>query len=147
MNGYGYFWGMMAGIIGALIVGFFPDLSPLNAFPILLVCSLFGSIAGSLLTPVENEQVLADFYTRTRPWGFWKPIHRMVVSRDPSFQANKDIWRDIINVLVGTAWQTAFIALPIYVVIKLPQQAITCVAVVIVTSIFLKKNWLDRMSS
>jgi len=147
MNGYGYFWGMMAGIIGALVVGFFPNLSPLDAFPILLVFSLFGSIAGSLLTPVENEQVLSDFYTRTRPWGFWKPIHRKVVSRDPTFQENKNFWRDVVNVLVGTTWQTAFIALPICIVIKLPQQAIACVAVVIVTSIILKKNWLDKMPS
>ncbi len=147
MNGHGYFWGMMSGILGALVVGLFPDLSPLNAFPILLLISLVGSVAGSLLTPPQDEQVLVDFYVRTRPWGVWGPILEKARQRDPDFRRNEDFARDLVNVLVGTAWQTALVALPIYVVIKHAGQAFVCIAIVVVASIFLKKNWLDRMQS
>ena len=62
--------------------------------------------------------MLLDFYTRTRPWGWWGPIRDAAIRRDPSFEPNRDFLRDAFNVVVGIIWQTAFVALPIYVVIQ-----------------------------
>ena len=40
-NGFGYFWGMIAGVLAALIMPMaLPELSPLNAFPFILICLL-----------------------------------------------------------------------------------------------------------
>jgi len=36
------------------------------------------------------------------------------VQEDPSFQRNRDFWRDMFNVVVGISWQVALVALPIY---------------------------------
>ena len=122
-NGWGYFWGMMAGILGAVAIAIAPRLGlnavdPLSAFPFILSLSLLGSVAGSLFTPAEQESVLVDFYMRTRPWGWWGPIHAAAIVRDSSFKPNRDLPRDAFNVIVGTIWQTAFVALPIYIVIQ-----------------------------
>jgi solute:Na+ symporter, SSS family len=189
LNGYGYFWGMIAGIGGALFMVAFPvmkqlagvpmawlfshwvetittpvdvnllvtklhlELPAVNfdlnllAFPTLLLLSLAGAIVGSLLTRPEAADVLVSFYTRTRPWGWWGPIRRDAVRRDPQFQPNRDFFHDAFNVLVGVVWQTAFVALPIYVVIKHWQEAIVCMAIIAVTSTILKFSWYDRLEA
>lgn len=145
MNGWGYFWGMVSGILGALVVAAIPGLPALRAFPMLLVLSTAGSIAGSLFTEPQDVTALKEFYARTRPWGFWKPIDELVRRDDPEFASNRDFLRDAVNVLVGTVWQTALVAMPIYVVIREKSAALTCMATVLVAAVFLKKNWYDRM--
>lgn len=149
-NGWGYFWGMMTGIFGAVAVAVLPRLGfnavdPLTAFPFILSLSLLGSVAGSLFTPPEQESVLLEFYSRTRPWGCWGPIQGAAVARDPKFQANRDLPRDAFNVLVGTIWQTAFVALPIYVVIQDWRPAMCALTIIVVTTAILKINWYDRL--
>ena len=36
-------------------------------------------LVASLLTPPEDVAVLKQFYCKPRPWGFWGPIHELVV--------------------------------------------------------------------
>jgi Na+/proline symporter len=146
-NGWGYFWGMMAGIAGALSLLEYPEIRPLTAFPLLLLFSLIGSVAGSLFTKPEHESVLLDFYTRTRPWGWWGPIRDAAIRRDPSFEPNREFSRDAFNVLVGVIWQTAFVALPIYVVIQDWRPAAVALAIIVVTSTILKLTWYDRLEA
>ena len=70
-NGYGYFWGMVAGLASLFIVPLlFPNLNSLQGFPLILLLSLIGSLAGTLLTPPENYSTLKNFYMNVRPWGF-----------------------------------------------------------------------------
>jgi Na+/proline symporter len=146
-NGWGYFWGMLAGIAGALALLEFPEINPLTAFPLILVFSLVGSLAGSLLTPPEQESVLLNFYTRTRPWGWWGPIREAAIRRDSNFEPNRDFRRDAFNVLVGVIWQTAFVALPIYVVIQAWHPVAVTLAIIAVTSTILKLNWYDHLDT
>ena len=146
-NGFGYFWGMVAGIGGSLILPFaFPHVLPLMAFPLLLGFSFIGCILGTLLTKPEDDEVLKDFYRRVRPWGFWGPVLKKVLQDDPSFQRNKDFPRDVFNIVIGMIWQTALVPLPIYIVIWNFKAAAITFAVVVVTSIILKFSWYDRLN-
>jgi Na+/proline symporter len=145
LNGYGYFWGMIAGLAGALALLAFPDVKLWKAFPMLLLVSTVGTVVGSLLTKPEEEDVLVEFYTRTRPWGWWGPIHRAAVRRDPSFQANRDFGWDALNVVIGIVWQTAFVVLPIYAVIHHWTGMSICLATILITSAILKRTWYDRL--
>jgi len=145
-NGYGYFWGMVSGIGASLVLPIaLPHTSPLNAFPLLLLISMVGCLAGTLLTSAEDMEVLKSFYRRVRPWGFWEPVLRQVLKEDPSFQPNPDFRRDMFNVAVGICWQTSLVALPVYVVIRNVAAAATTLAVVIVTSAVLKFTWYDHL--
>ncbi len=89
--------------------------------------------------------MLVDFYTRTRPWGFWKPIDQRARQINPEFKPNRDFGFDVFNVIIGIIWQTAFVALPIYVVIKHWHEAAVCLAIIVVTSAILKRTWYDRL--
>lgn len=146
-NGWGYFWGMIGGIAGALTILEYPQIKPLTAFPLILLVSMIGSLVGSWLTKPEQDSVLLEFYTRTRPWGWWGPIRDMAIRRDPGFRPNRDYLRDAFNVLVGIVWQTAFVALPIYVVIQNWRAAAIATSIIVVTSTILKRTWYDRLEA
>ena len=100
-NGSGFFWGMFAGIISALICSRIFDFLDLYYFPIILVISALAAIMGTYLKPPTDEETLKTFYKNVKPWGFWKPIHDKVVAEDPTFKRNRDFWRDMFNIVVG----------------------------------------------
>ena len=160
-NGYGYFWGMVAGISSSLILpgvlGAAPQVQgflsthPINAdvsitFPLVLVFSLIGCFAGTLLTRPEDDGVLMDFYRRVKPWGFWGPILRKVQTADPAFERNRDFPRDMFNIVIGIIWQVALVALPLYIVIQEFGRAAAVLAVILATSAILKFTWYDHLA-
>ena len=145
-NGYGYFWGMVVGLAGSLVTQkLFPAWRAIDTFPLILVVSLIGSLIATYVTPPEEEEVLKDFYRRVRPWGFWGPIYAKVVKEDPSFRRNTDFYRDMMNIAVGTVWQTCFPLLAMYLVTRNFRNTGITFAVLVATSIMLKKTWYDRL--
>ena len=154
-NSYGYFWGMVAGLIGAGVIpelmgmiwgrGAFGEAAPVYAFPAILVVSVVGCVVGSLMTKPDDEEVLKNFYLKVRPWGFWRPIHNLVMAEHPGLLRNGNFRRDMVNIAVGIAWQTALTATGIYIVLQNFTAVVICVSIVIITMGFLKVNWYDRL--
>ena len=145
-NGFGYFWGMTAGILASLIMPVaFPGFPALEAFPIVLAVSLLGSYLGSLMTAPVADEVLMDFYENVRPWGFWKPVLEKCQQRDPSIMANTNFKRDLFNVIIGMAGQMAITVLPIYLVIQNWGNAGWALAILVAVLVILKKTWYDRL--
>ncbi len=146
LNGYGYFWGMVAGIGSAFVIAaFIPSVAALAAFPYVLGVSLIGCVAGSYLTEPEPDDVLIDFYTRVKPWGFWGPVLAKVRERHPDFQPNRNFRHDMFNVVVGTAWQTTLVALPIFIVIHETTSMLVTLGVLAATSLILKFTWWNKL--
>jgi len=145
-NAYGYFWGMAAGIAAAGLVPFMlPDVAPIFAFPAVLALSLIGCIAGTLLTPPDDEEVLERFYLRVRPWGFWKPVHERLLLTHPGLVANTAFKRDMFNVVVGIVWQTALTATGIFIVLRDGRALLISASLVLVTVAILKFSWYDKL--
>ena len=160
-NGYGYFWGMVAGIASSLSLPLFVARVPLVqhllhtysinldvsiVFPLVLILSIIGCLAGTLLTKPEDDAVLEDFYRRVRPWGLWGPVLRKVLAEDPGFKRNTDFARDMFNVVVGIVWQIALVVLPLYVVIQEFERAAVTLFVILATSAILKFTWFDHLA-
>ncbi|HSI69192.1 MAG TPA: sodium:solute symporter family protein [Gillisia sp.] len=147
-TGYGYFYGMLFGLIASSIKLFlFPEIVDIYIFPIIFIFSLIGCIVGTYSKPLENREAVKEYYRRTRPWGFWGPIKREVMAENPSFVANKDFKRDSLNILVGIVWQLAQVVLPIYFMIKENYYALVWVVVLLITTWYLKKNWWDHLKN
>ncbi len=156
-NGYGYFWGMVAGIGGALVIPLLPFAQSkvvegalfmphaLSSFPYILAVSLVGCVLGSLLTEPEDDDLLMRFYTRVRPWGFWGPIRARVLAENPNFPRRTEFRKDCINVLIGVVWQTAIVALPMYIVLQAKWNIMVAVGVILITTLILKKTWWDKL--
>ena len=145
-NGYGYFWGMVGGILAALILpSLLPEWTALEAFPINLLISFIGCFLGSFLSDPDDEAVLMNFYLKTRPWGFWKPILEKIQAEHPEVQANKDFGRDMFNVVIGIIWQTSLVAAPIFMVIQHWDKFFFSMVIILTSTIFLKFNWYEKM--
>ena len=145
-NGYGYFWGMFAGIIPALIFPYlFKDTLDIWYFPWILLISLAGALAGTFLSKPTDEATLKSFYSTVNPWGFWKPIRLKVLAENPDFKPNKNFGIDMFNVLVGTVAQTALIALPIYIVLQKSMPIWISSIIVVISAIVLKRTWWDKL--
>lgn len=145
-NGYGYFWGMLFGLMSSTIkLVFFPEIADIYIFPAILLFSFIGCFAGTLLTKPDSEDLLKKFYKNVRPWGFWKPIHVKIVAEDPTFEGNKDFKRDAINVVVGIVWQMSLVVLPIYLVIHNYTAMWITLSITVVSMVILKYNWYDKL--
>jgi Na+/proline symporter len=144
-NGSGFFWGMLVGIVSALICSRIFDFLDLYYFPVILVASAVAAIAGTYLKPPTDEETLKNFYKNVKPWGFWKPVHEKVVAEDPSFEGNKDFWRDFFNVVVGTIAQTALVIFPIYIVLKRMLPLGISLLIIVICFVIMKRTWWDRL--
>jgi Na+/proline symporter len=146
LNGYGYFAGMIAGIVSALALpNLLPSLTALESFPINLALSTVASVVVSLLTPADTDETLKGFYKQVRPWGFWRPIHLKVITENPDFATRASFKRDAINVVVGIVWQLMFTTIPIFLLIRQYRPMVVCIVILTVTSVFLKYNWYDKL--
>ncbi len=145
-NGFGFFWGMISGIAAALLMPLlFPSVIALYTFPFIFFVSFIVSIVASYLTPPEKDEILKAFYRSVRPWGFWKPVHEMVVRENPNFNENKNFKRDMVNVVVGIVWQLMLVLIPVYLVLEQMNGLMISITILVTTSLFLKLNWYNKL--
>lgn len=145
-NANGFFWGMLTGIVSALVfTRFFEGIEFLYFFPVLFLLSLTGSIVGTLAAPPTDIEVLKKFYRTVRPWGFWKPIHDLVVADDPSFVGNKNFGRDMFNVVLGVTAQLCLTILPMYLVLMMKLPLLVTILILTVIVLILKRTWWDKL--
>ncbi|NRT12186.1 sodium:solute symporter family protein [Flavobacterium sp. 14A] len=160
-NGWGYFWGMFAGLVVAslqFVLGqskghftegtLFYELSELKdiyMFPIIFSFSTLGCLLGTFLTKPTDSKVLKSFYTNVRPWGWWKPVYTELQLEDHSFEKNNNFLMDMMNCAIGIVWQSSMIVLPIFLLIRDYPKMIVSLVVFLITSIILKYTWLDKV--
>ncbi|MNL64518.1 hypothetical protein D3C87_1887410 [compost metagenome] len=89
--------------------------------------------------------MLKKFYRTVRPWGFWKPIHDLVVADDPSFVGNKNFGRDMFNVVLGVTAQLCLTILPMYLVLMMKLPLLVTILILTVIVLILKRTWWDKL--
>ncbi len=145
-NGYGYFAGMIAGVIAALVPFIVdPDINKVHILPFALGISTMASIVVCLLTPPEKDEVLEGFYRTVRPWGFWKPVYQKLLAKYPKLKANTNFRRDAFNVAIGIVWQLTLNVIPICLVIRQFKTMWISIGVLAVTSVIMKFTWYDKL--
>jgi len=150
-NGYGYFWGMVSGIAGAIIVPIFArrifgeNVNMLYCFPAIFTVSALSSFIGTFCTKPEDDETLITFYKNVRPWGAWGRIRDLVLRDDPSFQPNRECGRNWANIVVGIVWQLSIFTTPIFIVTRNWHSLWISLSIFAVTITFLKFNWYDKL--
>ncbi|MEH6659860.1 sodium:solute symporter family protein [Leeuwenhoekiella marinoflava] len=159
-NGWGYFWGMLSGLIIATLqfmidqgasgyaegsfLYWYSHIPAIYLFPVILVFSLLGSFLGTWLTPPTALATLKNFYTSVHPWGWWKPVREQLTAEE-QVGKNNDFGLDMFNCLVGIIWQSSMILLPIFLVVRDYEQTAISLLAFGVTSLILKFTWLDKV--
>jgi len=146
-NANGFFWGMMAGIVAALVFPYIFTGLPLYNWPLLFLISLTGCIIGTYTAPPTDEVVLISFYKTVKPWGFWKPVHTKVLIDEPGFQPNKRFGLDMFNVVLGIIAQLCLTLLPMYLVLWMKLPLLITILILAVIVIVLKKTWWNKLEN
>lgn len=144
-NANGFFWGMAVGIGAALLMPYVTTGLPLFWWPALFVLSLIGCVVGTYAAPPTDLVVLKSFYKNVKPWGFWQPIHELVVAEDPSFKANKNFKLDMFNVFLGIVAQLCLTIFPMYLITGMYTQLAVNMAVLAIIVVILKRTWWNRL--
>jgi solute:Na+ symporter, SSS family len=141
-NGYGFFWGMTAGIVPAMIFpSFIPNNELIYYFPLILLISTIGCIIGTLATPPTDIETLKKFYQTVKPWGFWQPIQKLVMQEDADFQPNTNFKMDMFNVIIGIIAQTCLVILPMYIVLMQLIPSIITLLILVISLLVLWRTW------
>ena len=151
-NANGFFWGMLFGIVPAIalaVLKYYKVLHGLDLYwwPVLFVLSLAGCLIGTYAAPPTDREVLKKFYTTVRPWGFWKPVHELVMKENPAFEPNKRFKLDMFNVVLGIIAQCCLTILPMYVVLWMKLPLLITVIILTVIVLILKRTWWDKLEN
>ncbi|MCM8570859.1 Na+:solute symporter [Gramella jeungdoensis] len=160
-NGWGYFWGMLSGLIIAsfqFIIDknkalFVPDtflfeiahMPAIYLFPIIFGFSFTGCLIGTYLSPSTKWQTLKSFYINVRPWGFWKPVRDRLREEGSPVYKNTSFEIDMFNCAIGIIWQSSMILIPIYLLVRDYERMGISITIFLVTSVILKFTWFDRI--
>ncbi len=144
-NANGFFWGMAVGIGAALLMPYVTTGLPLFWWPALFALSLIGCVVGTYAAPPTDLAVLKSFYKNVKPWGFWQPIHELVVAEEPAFKGNKNFKLDMFNVFLGVVAQLCLTIFPMYLITGMYTQLAVNLAVLAVIVVILKRTWWNRL--
>ena len=151
-NANGFFWGMLAGIVPAIILAALKSTGVLQGldlyyWPVLFLLSMIGSIAGTFAAAPTDMSVLKSFYSTVKPWGFWKPVLDEVRKDNPQFEPNKQFKLDMFNVVLGIIAQCALTILPMYVVLWMKLPLLITIVILVAIIFILKRTWWNKLEN
>lgn len=146
MNGYGFAAGTVAGMAAAVLQRIFlPEIPEYYAFTIATVSSLIGMIIGTYVSKPTDDQTLFEFYKRTRPFGFWKPVRKKIAAETMD-KINKENRRDILSTFFAVPWQVVLFLTGMAVILKRWDQFLWLALILIILSAGLYFNWFRHLS-
>ncbi len=147
MNGYGFALGIVSGMVAAIVQkAVLPGIPEYFAFMIATTASLIGMIVGTYLGPPAKDEVLFEFYKRTRPFGFWGPV-RKKLGADVLAQIDRENRRDIISTFFAVPWQIVLFLTGMTLIVRRWDEFWVLLAVLLVLSILLYFNWFRHLST
>ncbi len=147
MNGYGFALGTVTGMGAAILQKMFlPGIPEYYSFIIATLASLVGMIVGTYLGPPTDEKVLFEFYRRTRPFGFWKPVREKI---DPQIlaQIDKENHRDILSTFLAVPWQVILFLTGMTIVLRRWDEFLWLFVLLVLLSTGLYFNWFRHLST
>ncbi len=111
-NGSGFAFGALTGILACIVQVFaFPNWLEWQQFTVISVISLIAAVIGTYAGKPTDDETLNKFYSRTRPFGFWKPYKQRL---EPSIRRNmtREHKRDITAAPFTLCWQITLFLLP-----------------------------------
>jgi len=146
INGWGYAWGTLLGLAGAVVVPFLPPTPMYVTFPSICAISLVGCLLGTWTTRPTDDAILVEFYRRVRPFGLWGsiPARSGLTSqqlRDPAESTHLTVFNVVLAsvVIIG-----AYLA-PMYLVGHWHARAAICAGAAALAAAALYFTWYKNL--
>jgi len=144
-TGWGYTIGTIAGIGAAVVQKLvFPEAPEFYQLGITGGAALVGCIVGSLATSPPSMETLKNFYTKTRPFGFWAGT-RKNVDREIVASIRKETRRDMFSSVIAMAAFFFFFLSPMYLVIKDYGLTLLTAGLTVVAAVILYFSWYKHL--
>jgi hypothetical protein len=117
MNGWGYAWGTLGGLLLSLGALFFKEAPDYYVFPVIAAASALACVLGSLATRPVPTSTLTEFYRTVRPFGVWGAIERKADLEAQSLPSSGErMGRALLNTVLGMLAILAFYLSPMFLV-------------------------------
>lgn len=127
-NGVGFATGTGIGMVAAIVQRMLcPEMNEIAQFLILGTIGLIGAIIGTYLSKPTEHEVLMNYYTKTRPFGFWGYLKNAVpesMRRSMKTEHTNDLWAVPFSFLV----HISILLIPMQLVIQ-SYKAMVCTIV------------------
>ncbi len=147
LNGYGYTIGLATGTLAAILWKLIMPENTEEYFSFIFSCglSIIGTVAGTLLTRPTDDKVLQNFYTVTRPFGFWGPYKRRLTA--PTAAAvDRENRRDLVSLLFAIPWQISLFLFMMSLVMQKWSQTLMLAMILALCSIGMYVFWYRHLS-
>jgi drug/metabolite transporter (DMT)-like permease len=116
-NGGGFACGTAFGLSAAVIQRIIaPALDPRLTFLLTVSFGFAGSIIGTFLSPETPKTVLENFYKTTRPFGFWKPMKKLLTEQERE-KMKKEYRNDLLALPFTVCWHISWLIWPMLLLI------------------------------
>ena len=133
-----------AGLI-ALQKLFFSHWSDPKALGIdIAACFVVTVLFGWLEKPTEMR-VLVDFYSRVRPFGFWKPVRKEAEKKGLVPKKDRIPFFDALNGILTAVFQFSLALVPFYALLRKWNQALVWGAAAVVLTFVLYFTWYKKL--
>jgi Na+/proline symporter len=148
MNGWGFVWGTLSGMVAAIV---FKAMAPEGVteyamFAVAISASLLGTVLGTLLTDPTDDTTLARFYRNTRPFVSWGRFKAQLSSEDIS-AIDAENRRDIFSTFLAVPWQVVFFLFMMSLMFKTWWNVTVLGITLVVLSIMLYFSWFRHLST
>ena len=146
-NGYGFAGGTIVGMLVAIVLRFSGlfALTEIQMFFVTALITLFACVVIALMFPATDAQTLREFYSKTRPFGFWGPVRNAITDID-MVEVNRENRRDIFSTFIAVPWMLFRGSAPMLMVTKQWDYFAYASAILVSLSIILYFTWYRYLS-
>ncbi|MBW2456131.1 MAG: hypothetical protein JRI68_16550 [Deltaproteobacteria bacterium] len=144
-NGWGYTWGTVAGVVGAMVQKVVaPDLAEWAQLAVTASVSLAGCLIGTWATSPTAKETVVEFYRRTRPMGAW-PRARQGLSADERSSIRKENARDTFSIIPAMGLFFFLFLAPMYALTRDWNMTLVAVVISLVCGVVLYFSWFRHL--
>ncbi len=146
-NGWGFASGVFTGMVMAFAqLIFYPGIGDMWGFLIITSTSFVASIVGTFMSDPVDDEVLVNFYRKTRPFGFWGHIRDLAKDLDLQ-EVDAENKRDIRSIFIAVPWQLTLFLTPMVFVTRQWHLFWPLFGLLIVLSLLLYFGWFRHLSA
>ncbi len=126
---------------------FFNSLPSTQSLGINIVASLIITVIVGFLNKPTDREVLIAFYSRIKPFGFWRPIRLEAVKRGLVPANNKEPRMDMLNGLITPVYQFLIALLPFYLLLRQWRNLWINIGLLALVAVILYFTWYKNLPS
>jgi SSS family solute:Na+ symporter len=124
---------------------FFPQMGVVETLAADTIASLLITLAIGFMTQPTDMDVLVKFYSKVRPFGFWKPV-RLESERRGLVPVNDPMPKiDIMNGFITAVFQTSLALIPFYFFLQQYSSMVIWIGVAVTLGFVLYFTWYKNL--